>query len=360
MRIALLGDVSLTGMFDAVQTNEVFSRIEPIKQLVADCDYVICNLESPLTGRTKTLVCKGAYLRSDPCNVKVLKSMGITHVTLANNHVFDYGKRAARETISILDTHGIQYCGLNTEPLLLVVGEDRALLDGFCCYSANGVYYGNKPLSIQTLDYNNLHSFFEKAVAKHCLPIASVHFGVERVHYPAQEHLNLFHSFAEKYPFVLHGNHTHSIQGLEKYRDSLLIYSQGNLLFDDVLSTSIGAPVRQNSETRKTYIVKMDVSGNVVMNHEIVAIQFDENGYPCVSSAVDEELLRYCDIVVHHQDQMGSLRTEELKAAETTRAPRNIGFFMRRMNPKYMGAYVNGKIHGKKYAKIFRPYLNMK
>ena len=90
MKIALLGDVSLNGIYDITSSDLVYKRLEKIKKYVKDCDFAIANLESPLTRITKTRVCKGAYLRSDPSNVEVLKYLGITHVTLANNHIFDY------------------------------------------------------------------------------------------------------------------------------------------------------------------------------------------------------------------------------------------------------------------------------
>ena len=150
MRIALLGDVALTGDYDVSISDSVFLLIQNIRNIIENCDYVICNLESPLMQQTKTQMCKGVYLRSDPQNVEVLRYLGITHVTLANNHVFDYGKKAAQETIKLLEENNIGYCGLCGDPLFLSKGEDKVLVDGFCCYSANGIYYGEKPFSIKT------------------------------------------------------------------------------------------------------------------------------------------------------------------------------------------------------------------
>ena len=172
MRIALLGDVALIGMFDCTQTQEVFERVEGVKQLVSDCDYVICNLETPLTNKKNTFICKGAYLRSAPENVEVLKRIGVTHVTLANNHIFDYGKQGAQDTISVLEKNHIGYCGLCDDPLLLTDGKDRVLIDGFCCYSANGIYYGDRPLSTQLLSYDSLKRFLNRATTENCLPLA--------------------------------------------------------------------------------------------------------------------------------------------------------------------------------------------
>lgn len=356
MKIALLGDVALTGMFDCSQTNEVFERISAIKQLISDCDFAICNLESPLTKRDNTFICKGAYIKSDPKNIEVLKELGITHVTLANNHIFDYGKKGANETISVLAKHHIQYCGLCDEPLLLEKDGDKVLLDGFCCYSANGIYYGKKPMSTNLLCYDNLKRFLEKAKDKECLPIASVHFGIERLHYPAVEHINLFRALADEFPYVLHGNHTHSIQGYEKYNNSLLIYSQGNLLFDDVLTTSIGSSIVQNEETRKTYIVQLEISKNEIQKIQSTAIQFDKSGYPHLSAEVDNELQTYCEALAKLKDEILELRRSERSHNIKKQDPKSISFFVNRLNIKYIGAYINGKLHARKYRAIFKPF----
>lgn len=358
MKIALLGDVALTGLYDCSQTNEVFERVELIKRLISDCDYAICNLESPLTRKKKTYICKGAYIKADPENIEVLKRIGITHVTLANNHIFDYGKQGAKETISILEKNGIQYCGLCNEPLFISKGEDRVLLDGFCCYSANGVYYGNKPLSTNLLCYDYLKKFLSEARGKECLPIASVHFGIEGLHYPAIEHINLFHKLSDEFSFVLHGNHTHSIQGFENYKNSILIYSQGNLLFDDVLTTSIGTSIKQNDETRKTYFAKLEISKQKVNSMETFAIQFDNSGYPKLCSNVEKELQEYCDAIANNMDEISGLRKDEKCGKIKKREPRNIGFFVHRLNVKYIGAYINGKIHAQKYRKAFRSFFD--
>ena len=129
MKIALLGDVALIGRYDRTQTNDVDERISAVKSILAECDFIICNLESPLTNNTKTKACKGVYIRSDIRNVETLIKLGVTHVTIANNHIFDYGKKGAEDTIRTLEHSGIKYVGLNNLPEKLVKGNCKILLD---------------------------------------------------------------------------------------------------------------------------------------------------------------------------------------------------------------------------------------
>ena len=357
MRIALLGDVALSGVYDVSSSDSVFPLIQNIRNIIENCDYVICNLESPLTHQTKTHMCKGVYLRSAPQNVEVLKYLGITHVTLANNHVFDYGKKAAQETIKILEENNIGYCGLCGDPLFLSKGEDKVLVDGFCCYSANGIYYGEKPLAIKTLSFSTMKEFLDEANSKKCFPVASVHYGIERLHYPAPEHMRLFRGFSENYNYVLHGNHTHSIQGYEKYKDSLFFYSLGNLLFDDVKTTSVKTSVKQNKETRKTYIVIIEVKENQLSNYRIIPMQGNDIGELKQDRTVGDELYEYSQKLVLSYEDISRLRAKETELDKQGREKRDTKFIVNRLNYKYIGAYLNGRIHKKKYNAVFRDFF---
>ena len=49
--------------------------------------------------------------RSRPENVKLLHEMGVTLVSLANNHAFDYGEDAFLDTLDILSQANVPYVG---------------------------------------------------------------------------------------------------------------------------------------------------------------------------------------------------------------------------------------------------------
>ena len=49
--------------------------------------------------------------RTDPSYAAALKEMGVDVVTLANNHILDYGREALSDTFTTLDGQGILYAG---------------------------------------------------------------------------------------------------------------------------------------------------------------------------------------------------------------------------------------------------------
>src|SRR5215207_9578884 len=80
---------------------------EAIARLTSN-DLVIGNLEMPISRRGYR-VRKYSNLRSDPAVLPAVLGMGFQTVSLANNHLMDYGAPALEDTLSSLDGAGIQH-----------------------------------------------------------------------------------------------------------------------------------------------------------------------------------------------------------------------------------------------------------
>lgn len=352
MKIALLGDIALIGRYDRTKDTKISKRISCIKEFVKDCDFVIANQESVLTDRTTTFSCKGVYLRSAMENVQTLNEMGVTHVTLANNHIFDYGKHGAEDTKKALKEAGITYVGLCDSPQVLRKDDDAIMLDGFCCLSANALNYGETKGSVHLLTPENIEKFLADAKEQHCFPIASVHYGLEGLHYPAREHIELFRSLAEHYDYVLHGNHPHAMQGYEKRNNSLIIYAQGNLCFDRGETTSIHRFYEETEETRKGYIVLLEITHNQIVQYEVIPVTDLSDGILKRNPAAKNELNVYCQALQRPVSEIEKCRTTELNDQSKKAEKRDLRFYLNRMNYKYIGAYINGRRHLKSYKEI--------
>ena len=141
MKIAFVGDIALIGKYDLTRSPDARNRLKELSNKLNGYDYVVGNLESPLTDVHKTLVCKSMHLRSPRKNVELLKYLNIDAVSLANNHIFDYGKKGMNETIKTLEDNGIEYIGIDKKFLLKEIQGERISISGFCCYSTNGAGY---------------------------------------------------------------------------------------------------------------------------------------------------------------------------------------------------------------------------
>lgn len=359
MRIALLGDIALIGQYDRTISDNVNQRVYCVKQLVHDCDYVIANLESPFTNISKTRACKGVYLKSDTANVETLRYIGVTHVTLANNHLYDYGRQGALDTIRTLKRAGIKYVGLNNNPAILKKGDSIVALDGFCCLSANALNYGTHRGQVKLLSPATLEEFLSVAKEKNWLPIVSAHFGIEGIHYPSKEHMSLFEDMGNRYSYVLHGNHPHAIQGCIKYRDSLFVYAQGDLCFDVTPVTSMHLNTSEESVICNSYITVIEIEHNEVQSYRNIPVTDDGVGYIRENIEGLKELNQYCEALELPSEEIFELRRLELLDQKEKAQQRDLRFFLNRLNFRYIGAYLNGINHSKRYTKLMERYVNL-
>ena len=221
MRVAFLGDIALFGRYSARNNYLVF--FSAIKDKLASCDYVIANLETPLTNEEKTIGGRSAYLKGMPIDCDILKYLNVTHVTLANNHIFDYCEKGLEDTIEVLRTNGIQTYGIGSDYCVLSDTDNNLCLRGYCCYSTNGRKIGNSKESVNSLEYDKVILDLEKDKQIGRKTILSIHWGTEHVHYPSVDQVQFAHEIAERYDVVVHGHHPHVVQGYEMVDKSLIM-----------------------------------------------------------------------------------------------------------------------------------------
>ena len=69
------------------------------------------NLPTQIKKGATSVYGKAYTFRADPQKAELLEIFGTDTVTLANNHVYDYGKRGFLSTLDVLDQEGIPYSG---------------------------------------------------------------------------------------------------------------------------------------------------------------------------------------------------------------------------------------------------------
>ena len=81
-------------------------------QILNEADYRVLNLETPLVDVVSPIDKCGPSLRADCSTVNAIKKMGVSLLTMANNHVMDQGVRGLTSTIEVLKENGISYFGV--------------------------------------------------------------------------------------------------------------------------------------------------------------------------------------------------------------------------------------------------------
>ena len=110
--------------------------------------------------------------------------------------------------------------------------------------------------------------------------IVSFHGGQEHINYPNYDHILMARQFASVCPYFLYGHHPHVLQGIEDVNGSLVAYSLGNLLFDDVYTSKSTKPlIKQSEKNKQSVVLSVEFSQNNIKNYCLSGIFADEKKY---------------------------------------------------------------------------------
>ncbi len=352
MKIALVGDIALFGK-NTSQNKDYPNRFKPIKEILDRCDYVIGNLETPLTNYDRTIGGKSAYIKGTPEDIELLEYLGISHVSLANNHMFDYGQKGLEDTIKLLEDHHIGWYGINGKKAVIEKENDRIALLGYCCYSTNGKGMG----IVNILDPGNIEN--ELNEIKQMLPIVSMHWGEEHVHYPNYDHVETARKLCKSRQIVIHGQHPHVIQGIEKINESLITYSLGNFCFDDVYTSKSKEPlIKLSQDNQESFVLILDTEGSILKKYEIIPFSFAGQQYQ-TDQKIGEKIEKWSELLLKEKEVFKKEREEALTAYLNTRkAGRDLEWYLKRLNPESAKMILSSRNNQKEYTRLIKNYIS--
>ena len=112
MEIAFVGDVMLGRLVaDELRRRPPAFPWGDTLPLLRRADLLVGNLEFVLAADGRPWPGKVFHFRADPAAVASLEAAGFGLVSVANNHVLDFGVEAALASLATLDDHGIRFAG---------------------------------------------------------------------------------------------------------------------------------------------------------------------------------------------------------------------------------------------------------
>lgn len=358
MKIAFLGDIAFLGEYDKSQSSGVEERLRWLRDTLAEYDCVIANLESPLTSRKSSLVCKSMHLKADPCNVELLKYLNITAVSLANNHIADFGLQGVQETIRTLESAGIEWFGAAGKCYEMRYEGSALCFSGFCCYSANGTHYEGKS-GIHLCTYEHLKAQIKRDRERGMLPVISLHWGMEHTNYPAYEHINLMKTLLDQKPTIIAGHHPHIVQGISKVERSMVAYSLGNAVFDRCVSINKKLTVELNEDNRKGFIWGVTVENNQIAAEERIGFYIAQEGIRAYD--IGKRLNEISNVIadIDDREEYEKMRREQFEKAITAKfGKHDLKWLIGRLNYYAVGARISGAIRNRKYRKEMDKFIN--
>lgn len=203
-------------------------------------DYFVTNEEFPFSTRGTPAPDKQFTFRVHPEKVKLMQEMGIDLVTLANNHVLDYGRDAMLDTIDTLDHVGIRHVGAGKnlaearKPAIVELnGRTFAFIGATRVYPEADWAAGTDSAGMFSAYDGGAALAEEVKAAKQQADyvIAYVHWGIEREEMPNEVQKSIAHRLVDAGADLVVGAHPHVLQGLEYYQGVPIAYSLGNFVF---------------------------------------------------------------------------------------------------------------------------------
>ncbi len=221
------------------------------------CDYMVLNNEFSISNRGKAMKGKAYTFRAPRRNVKLLRQLGVDAVSLANNHVYDYGERAFLDTLSALENNGIKYTGGGKDSkeakkpvyfqskgkTIAVIAATRA--EKYILTPAAGKH---SPGVFRTYDDTQYVRAIRRAKKKADVVIAFVHWGTEYSTKLESAQTSQAKDYINAGADVVVGAHTHCLQGVGYYKGKPIFYSLGNYWFNEktLYTTLLLLTIRKN------------------------------------------------------------------------------------------------------------------
>ena len=234
--LAAVGDIRPGGPIGRVIAE--FGSAEPLRLVLRELqsDLLFGNLECAITERGTPADKKWTF-RAPASELAVLSEAGFDWLSLANNHVMDYGPDGLADTIAALEKTGIAFAGAGPNAAAArrpVFVEKNGLRVGLLAFTSTfpeehwarsaspGVAYG---------DLKRLPSWIAEAKKNCDVLVVSFHGGTELSPEPNGVQKSFARLAADSGADLVLGHHPHVIQAVERRGNSLILYSLGNFLF---------------------------------------------------------------------------------------------------------------------------------
>lgn len=204
--------------------------------LALSADLFVSNLECPLIEHPAPIVKTGPVLGVSPRCSAGLKSIGLHALGLANNHIMDHGASGLYSTLSACASEGISVFGAGAtleEARRIHVYETKGMRIGLCAMAerewslATPQTPGASPLDL--LDFVRQMREVKKKVD---FLIVLLHAGGEGYEMPSPDLMNKCRFLVEEGANIVTCQHSHCVGTYENYQGQLIVYGQGNFIFD--------------------------------------------------------------------------------------------------------------------------------
>lgn len=277
--ISFVGDVSLADNWYIMpkydERNKGIYGIlsEDTVKVMTETDIMVINSEFTISDRGEKMPNKYYTFRASPKRIPIYNEMGADLLTLANNHVYDFGKDAFYDMLNSLNEYKIPYIGAGKnineakKPYYFILNgykiafinatrAEKYILTPEATENNGGVFrcYDPEPLKYLINDIKKNSDYV----------VVLIHWGKEDSHELEQVQIDTSKIYIDAGADVIVGTHAHVLQGIDYYNHKPIIYNLGDFIFND--------------ETKDTGIFQIKLNDDGKMDYYFIPAK-EENEY---------------------------------------------------------------------------------
>lgn len=302
--LTAVGDIMLGwGVEERIKGGPSRYPFESVTPILKSSDITFGNLEAPLTTESKKAVWdytkildkpviidgktygSSIYCKADPIAAERLSHVGFNVLSLANNHIMDYGQEGLNETLEVLAKHDIKTIGAGKnllearKPAIFRINGVNVGILAYCdTYIAGKRRPGVAPTKYIEQDIKNLKDNAD-------FIIVSIHQGMDVSEYPLKSEIEQMHRIIDWGANIILRHHPHVVQGVEEYNHGIILYSLGNFVFDYTID-----PLWKDLDRAKhALLFRCQFAQNKIFNYEIIPVYLDESFQPIVLQKSEKE-----------------------------------------------------------------------
>ena len=199
-------------------------------------DLNVINLEAVLSDRSVLQRPFADILIAPERYIEFLLDNRINVVTTANNHALDHGGEAFKRSIELLGSHGITVMGYRRDSYFQrepVIVEVRGRKIGFLGYNIS-----NFPIEDKRRVVDRIKSTIAESRASVDTLVVSMHWGEEYSNIPPPYVIRFGREILAAGCDILHGHHSHQVQGVLRDGNRIFAPSLGNFVFDQMIRSN--------------------------------------------------------------------------------------------------------------------------
>ena len=242
---------------------------EKIGPMLKAADLAFANLECPVSdvGRNKGHLYS---FRADPRVMEGLNFAGFDVLSVANNHMDDWGHAALVDTLDRLRAAGIRPVGAGRNdleahyPVLVNLHGVRIAFLAYVDVPPKDATAGLDRPGVAWLVPDRALADIRFARPLADIVIVSLHWGIEYMRKPQKRQVELAHRMIDAGADLIVGGHPHIVQPLEEYKGKYIAYSLGNFIFD-----------QHDPPTHHGLMLKVTLDGKKISSVEGIPIDID-------------------------------------------------------------------------------------